>query len=146
MDPAPYHQSVSTTSHYAGLDHRPGSSARPLSMIAGYQYMTAGGSVRPVESAKPEPLKRVFIGLAIAMLCRVLAKTWLAVRCTANQLGGIYRMALDLRGPHAFRLLEDTLIFDLDTRDSCFAFLSERAWPTSSGIRLHRWLTACGSC
>ena len=41
-------------------------------MIAGYQYMTAGGSVRAVESAKGS-LSNAFIGLAIAMLCRVLA-------------------------------------------------------------------------
>jgi len=41
-------------------------------MLAGYQYMTAGGSVRAVESAKGS-LSNAFIGLAIAMLCRVLA-------------------------------------------------------------------------
>src|SRR6266568_2153416 len=41
-------------------------------MLAGYQYMTAGGSVRAIESAKGS-LSNAFIGLAIAMLCRVLA-------------------------------------------------------------------------
>jgi hypothetical protein len=41
-------------------------------MLAGYQYMTAGGSVRAVVSAKGS-LSNAFIGLAIAMLCRVLA-------------------------------------------------------------------------
>lgn len=41
-------------------------------MLAGYQYMTAGGSVRAVESAKGS-LSNAFIGLAIAMLCKVLA-------------------------------------------------------------------------
>jgi len=41
-------------------------------MIAGYQYMTAGGSVRAVESAKGS-LSNAFIGLAIAMLCPALA-------------------------------------------------------------------------
>jgi hypothetical protein len=41
-------------------------------MLAGYQYMTAGGNVRAAESAKGS-LSNAFIGLAIAMLCRVLA-------------------------------------------------------------------------
>jgi type IV secretion system pilin len=41
-------------------------------MLAGYQYMTAGGSVRAVESAKGS-VSNAFIGLAIAMLFRVLA-------------------------------------------------------------------------
>ena len=41
-------------------------------MLAGYQYMTAGGSVRAVESAKGS-LSNAFIGLAIVTLCRVLA-------------------------------------------------------------------------
>ena len=42
-------------------------------MIAGYQYITTGGSVPGrVESAKGS-LSNAFIGLAIAMLCRVLA-------------------------------------------------------------------------
>jgi hypothetical protein len=40
--------------------------------LAGYQYMTAGGSVRAVESAKGS-LYNAFIGLAIVLLCRVLA-------------------------------------------------------------------------
>jgi hypothetical protein len=41
-------------------------------MLAGYQYMTAGGSVRAVESAKGS-LYHAFIGLAIVILARVLA-------------------------------------------------------------------------
>ena len=41
-------------------------------MLAGYQYMTAGGSVRAIESAKGS-LYNAFIGLAIVVLCRVLA-------------------------------------------------------------------------
>ena len=41
-------------------------------MLAGYQYMTAGGSVRAIESAKCS-LYNAFIGLAIVVLCRVLA-------------------------------------------------------------------------
>jgi hypothetical protein len=40
-------------------------------MLAGYQYMTAGGRVRAIESAKGS-LYNAFIGLAI-VLCRVLA-------------------------------------------------------------------------
>src|SRR5437660_11875454 len=41
-------------------------------MLAGYQYMTAGGSVRAIESAKGS-LYTAFIGLAIVVLCLVLA-------------------------------------------------------------------------
>src|SRR5438034_9513182 len=38
-------------------------------MLAGYQYMTAGGSVRAIESAKGS-LYYAFIGLAIVVLVR----------------------------------------------------------------------------
>jgi len=41
-------------------------------MLAGYQYMTAGGSVRALESAKSS-LSNALIGLAIVVLCRVVA-------------------------------------------------------------------------
>ena len=41
-------------------------------MLAGYQYMTAGGSVRALESAKSS-LSNALIGLAIVILCRVVA-------------------------------------------------------------------------
>jgi hypothetical protein len=41
-------------------------------MLAGYQYMTAGGSVRALESAK-NSLSNALIGLAIVILCRVVA-------------------------------------------------------------------------
>ena len=41
-------------------------------MLAGYQYMTAGGSVRAIESAKSS-LSNALIGLAIVVLCRVVA-------------------------------------------------------------------------
>jgi hypothetical protein len=41
-------------------------------MLAGYQWMTAGGSVRAVESAKGS-LTHALIGLAIVALCKVLA-------------------------------------------------------------------------
>ncbi len=41
-------------------------------MLAGYQYMTAGGSVRALESAKSS-LSNGLIGLAIVILCRVVA-------------------------------------------------------------------------
>jgi len=41
-------------------------------MLAGYQYMTAGGSVRVIESAKGS-LYNALIGFAIVILCRVIA-------------------------------------------------------------------------
>ncbi len=41
-------------------------------MLAGYQWMTAGGSVRAVESAKSS-LYHALIGFAIVVLCKVLA-------------------------------------------------------------------------
>ena len=41
-------------------------------MLAGYQYMTAGGSVRALESAKSS-LSNALVGLAIVILCRVVA-------------------------------------------------------------------------
>jgi hypothetical protein len=41
-------------------------------MLAGYQYMTAGGSVRAIESAKGS-LYNALIGFAIVILCRVVA-------------------------------------------------------------------------
>jgi Type IV secretion system pilin len=41
-------------------------------MLAGYQYMTAGGSVRALESAKSS-FSNALIGLAIVILCRVVA-------------------------------------------------------------------------
>ena len=41
-------------------------------MLAGYQYMTAGGSVRSLESAKSS-LSHALIGLAIVILCKVIA-------------------------------------------------------------------------
>jgi hypothetical protein len=41
-------------------------------MLAGFQYMAAGGSVRAVESAKSS-LYAALIGFAIVILCRVIA-------------------------------------------------------------------------
>ena len=41
-------------------------------MLAGFQYMCAGGSVRAVESAKGS-LYNALIGFAIVILCRVVA-------------------------------------------------------------------------
>jgi hypothetical protein len=40
--------------------------------LAGFRYMTAGGNPRAVESAK-ESLFNAVIGLAIVILCKVLA-------------------------------------------------------------------------
>src|SRR2546428_534072 len=42
-------------------------------MLAGYQYMSAGGSVRAVESAKGS-LYNALIGLAIVILCKIIAR------------------------------------------------------------------------
>ena len=41
-------------------------------MLAGYQYMSAGGSVRAVESAK-RSLYNALIGFAVIILCRIIA-------------------------------------------------------------------------
>ena len=41
-------------------------------MLAGFQYMSAGGSVRAVESAKGS-LYNALIGFAVVVLCRVIA-------------------------------------------------------------------------
>src|SRR5213595_3822720 len=41
-------------------------------MLAGYQYMSAGGSVRAVESAKGS-LYNALIGFAVVILCRIIA-------------------------------------------------------------------------
>jgi hypothetical protein len=41
-------------------------------MLAGYQYLSAGGSVRAVESAKGS-LQHALIGFAFIILCRVVA-------------------------------------------------------------------------
>ena len=41
-------------------------------MLAGFQYMSAGGSVRAVESAKGS-LYNALIGFAIVIMCKVIA-------------------------------------------------------------------------
>ena len=41
-------------------------------MLAGFQYMSAGGSVRAVESAKGS-LFNALIGFAIVILCKIIA-------------------------------------------------------------------------
>src|SRR6266542_4410014 len=41
-------------------------------MLAGYQYLTAGGSVRAIESAKSS-MYNALIGFAIVILCKVIA-------------------------------------------------------------------------
>jgi hypothetical protein len=41
-------------------------------MLAGYQYMSAGGSVRQIESAKGS-LYNAMIGFSIVILCKVIA-------------------------------------------------------------------------
>ena len=41
-------------------------------MLAGYQYMSAGGSVRAVESAKGS-LSNALIGFAVVILCKIIA-------------------------------------------------------------------------
>jgi hypothetical protein len=59
-------------------------------MLAGFQYMSAGGSVRSVESAKGS-LYNALIGFAIVILCRVVAGlvgTPLALPAWAAEAGG----------------------------------------------------------
>ena len=41
-------------------------------MLAGYQYLSAGGSVRSVEAAKSS-LYNALIGFAIVIMCKVIA-------------------------------------------------------------------------
>jgi hypothetical protein len=41
-------------------------------MLAGYQYLSAGGSVRAVESAKSS-LYNALIGFAIVIMCKIIA-------------------------------------------------------------------------
>ena len=41
-------------------------------MLAGFQYMSAGGSVRAVESAKGS-LYNALIGFAVVILCKIIA-------------------------------------------------------------------------
>jgi hypothetical protein len=41
-------------------------------MLAGFQYMSAGGSVRAVESAKGS-LYNALIGFSIVILCKIIA-------------------------------------------------------------------------
>ena len=41
-------------------------------MLAGFQYMSAGGSVRAVESAKGS-LYNALIGFAVIILCKIIA-------------------------------------------------------------------------
>jgi hypothetical protein len=41
-------------------------------MLAGYQYLSAGGSVRAIESAKSS-LYNALIGFAIVIMCKVIA-------------------------------------------------------------------------
>jgi len=41
-------------------------------MLAGYQYMSAGGSVRAIESAKGS-LYNALIGFAVVILCKIIA-------------------------------------------------------------------------
>ncbi|MDQ6673824.1 MAG: hypothetical protein M3069_24300 [Chloroflexota bacterium] len=41
-------------------------------MLAGYQYLSAGGSVRAVESAKSS-LYNALIGFAVVIMCKVIA-------------------------------------------------------------------------
>jgi hypothetical protein len=41
-------------------------------MLAGYQYMSAGGSVRAIESAKGS-LYNALIGCAVVIMCKIIA-------------------------------------------------------------------------
>jgi hypothetical protein len=59
-------------------------------MLAGYQWMTAGGSVRGVESARGS-LYNALIGFAIVILCKVIA----------NLVGGALGSPSQALGPTA---------------------------------------------
>jgi hypothetical protein len=64
-------------------------------MLAGFQYMSAGGSVRAIESAKGS-LYHALIGFAIVILCKVIAGL------VGNALGAPGSIALGpARGPVA---------------------------------------------
>jgi hypothetical protein len=59
-------------------------------MLAGYQYMTAGGSLRSLESAKSS-FSNALVGLAIVILCKVIA----------NLVGGALGAPAQALGPLA---------------------------------------------
>ncbi len=59
-------------------------------MLAGFQYMSAGGSVRAIESAKGG-LYNAAIGFAIVILCKVIA----------NLVGGALGAPAQALGPLA---------------------------------------------
>jgi Type IV secretion system pilin len=67
-------------------------------MLAGYQYMTAGGSVRALEAAKSS-LSNALIGLAIVVLCRVVANL------VRGALGGGEEQSLGQVGVFAIAML-----------------------------------------
>jgi hypothetical protein len=48
-------------------------------MLAGYQYMSVGGSVRAVESAKGS-LYNALIGLAVVIMSKIIAGCWVEER------------------------------------------------------------------
>ena len=62
-------------------------------MLAGYQYMSAGGSVRAVESAKGS-LYNALIGLAVVILAKLIA----------NLVGGALSAPGTAAGPTAIAL------------------------------------------
>jgi Type IV secretion system pilin len=69
-------------------------------MLAGYQYMSAGGSVRAVESAKGS-LSNALIGLAVVILCKVIAGLVGSALGAPGTIAGSTAMAL---GPLAWTL------------------------------------------
>ena len=69
-------------------------------MLAGYQYMSAGGSVRAVESAKGS-LYNALIGFAVVILCKIIAGLVGGALSAPGTIAGSQAMAL---GPMAWTL------------------------------------------
>jgi hypothetical protein len=69
-------------------------------MLAGYQYMSAGGSVRAVESAKGS-LYNALIGFAVVILCKIIAGLVGSALGAPGTIAGSTAMAL---GPLAWTL------------------------------------------
>src|ERR671930_309960 len=69
-------------------------------MLAGYQYLSAGGSVRSVESAKSS-LYNALIGFAIVILCKIIAGLVGSALGAPGTIAGSSAMAL---GPLAWTL------------------------------------------
>src|SRR6266540_5529295 len=106
-------------------------------MLAGYQYLSAGGSVRAIESAKSS-LYNALIGFAIVILCKVMP-AWSAARSAlrAPPAEGGRRMARVYELPTHLQV-EDQLIAGLTARQllrlMVGASLAYGAWDQASWL------------